>query len=63
MDGPGLPRFRCASWERTGLAEPKHGDRYTVVLADGQPRTYALLRERGNGPMTCRPARPITASE
>jgi hypothetical protein len=37
-------------WERTGLAEPKHGDRYTVVLADGQPRTYALLREKGKRP-------------
>ena len=39
-----------AAWERTGLGEPELGDRFTVVMGDGLPQTYALLPPKGMRP-------------
>jgi len=38
------------AWARTGLGEPELGDRFTVVLGDGLPQTYALLPPKGMRP-------------
>ena len=32
-----------ADWARTGLGAPQQSDRFTVILADGVARTFALL--------------------
>jgi hypothetical protein len=40
----------AAAWARTGFGLPKQADRFTVVLADGIARTYALLPPKGKQP-------------
>lgn len=39
-------------WNQTGLGQPQQSDRFTVVLADGLPRTYALLPREGTQMMS-----------
>lgn len=38
------------AWTRAGFGLPEQGDRYTVTLADGVQRTYALLGRKGTRP-------------
>ena len=37
-------------WEATGFGLPQQSDRFTVILADGKARTYALLARKGTRP-------------
>jgi hypothetical protein len=39
-----------STWAATGLGLPQQGDRFTVTLADGVSRTYALLPPKGRRP-------------
>ena len=40
----------ASTWCFLGLGAPQQADRYTVILADGISRTYALLPPKGRRP-------------
>lgn len=40
----------CDDWAATGLGLPQQSDRLSITLADGVPRIYALLGEKGKRP-------------